>query len=130
MLLPAYDVCEIVCQVHMATFTPSDIQSAFRRCGIHGFNPDVISNSAIAPSIAFSKPAQEQISAINVADSTADITDSIQIICDQSARSSLEKQGSSMLQKEGTAKVRKPLSKVVGGHAFTVDRIFHKIKGH
>jgi hypothetical protein len=113
-----YDVCRIACRVYMATLTPSNIQSAFRRCGIHPFNPDVISNSAIAPSLAFPKPGQAQTSTVEAAEST------------QSARSFLEKRGSSVLQNVGTAKVRKTLSKVVGGRAVTEDVIFDKIKEH
>ena len=48
-------MCRLACKVYSATLSPTNIQSAFKRCGIYPFNPLVISDIQVAPSTTFSK---------------------------------------------------------------------------
>jgi hypothetical protein len=48
-----YDVCRIACKVYRNTLTPTKVQSAFRKCGIAPFKPNVANDCQIAPSTTF-----------------------------------------------------------------------------
>ena len=57
-----YDVCKMACKVYTAAVSVANIQSAFKRCGIYPFNPSVIRDTVIAPSLSFqsSEPVEVQ----------------------------------------------------------------------
>jgi hypothetical protein len=54
-VITRYDVCRIACKIYASTLTPVNIQSSFRKCGIYPFDPTVIDESLLAPSLAFPK---------------------------------------------------------------------------
>lgn len=113
------DVCSIACKVYTFTLTVVNIQSAFKHCGIYPFNDNVISDSIIAPSLSF-LPANEP--------KPAEKCDNVQTTSD--AASFLECRGGQMLQNVKSAKVRKTLSKVVGGKPITEDAVYSQVKDH
>ena len=124
-----YDICKIACKVYAAALSPANIQSAFKRCGIYPYNPSVISDSAIAPSLSFKCP--EAVEAQCTASSATDpIPQPDQPNYDQVARSFLEKRGGELLKNVKVAKIRKTLSKVVSGKAITEENITDQIKSH
>ena len=57
-----YDVCKMACKVYTAAVPVANIQSAFKGCGIYPFNPSVIRDTVIAPSLSFqsSEPVEVQ----------------------------------------------------------------------
>ena len=110
------EACKIACKVYLSTLTVPNIQAAFRRCGLIPFNPDIIKDHQVAPSLSFSKPPTCTITT-NADLSTAD------------AEKFLEEKGGKILENVTAAK--KPtntLSKVVSGKALTEDDILYKIK--
>ena len=124
-----YDICKIACKVYAAALSPANIQSAFKRCGIYPYNPSVISDSAIAPSLSFK--CLEAVEAQCTASSATDpIPQPDQPNYDQVARSFLEKKGGELLKNVKVAKIRKTLSKVVSGKAITEENITDQIKSH
>ena len=113
--------------MYAAALSPVNIQSAFKRCGIYPYNPSVISDSVIAPSLSFKCP--EAVEAQCTASSAADpIPQPDQPNYDQVARSFLEKRGGELLKNVKVAKIRKTLSKVVSGKAITEENITDQIK--
>ena len=115
--------------MYAAALSPANIQSAFKRCGIYPYNPSVISDSAIAPSLSFKCP--EAVEAQCTASSAADpFPQPDQPNIDQVARSFLEKRGGELLKNVKVAKIRKTLSKVVSGKAITEENITDQIKSH
>ena len=48
-----YGICKLACRVYTNTITPSNIQAAFKRCGVYPYNPDVIAPAVIAASMTF-----------------------------------------------------------------------------
>ena len=101
--------------MYAAALSPANIQSAFKRCGIYPYNPSVISDSDIAPSLSFK--CSEAVEAQCIASSAADpIPQPDQPNYDQVARSFLE--------------IRKTLSKVVSDKPITEENITDQIKSH
>jgi hypothetical protein len=104
------------------TFTPSNIQFPFRRCGIYSFDPTVINDSIVAPpSTAFIRKTKSLIQ-LNEARSKQN----------QSAKYFLQEREGKILQNVRTAQIRNTLSKVVGVKAIiiTEDTVTEKIKEH
>ncbi|KAJ8300879.1 hypothetical protein KUTeg_022398 [Tegillarca granosa] len=67
--LPARDASNkvlIACRVYTKTLTPSNFQSAFKKCGIFTYNPDVIPEVALAPSQSF--PVDDVLTSASVVD--------------------------------------------------------------
>ncbi|XP_053384730.1 uncharacterized protein LOC128550216 [Mercenaria mercenaria] len=96
-------------QLYSDTF---NIQSAFRRCGIYPFNPDVINDKSIAPSLTF-HPRPESSTCPD--ELQGDKSDPKNETTMSEARIFLEKRGGQILENVTVAKVRRTLSKVVGG---------------
>ena len=111
-----YDVCRIASKVYTAALSPVNIQSAFKRCGIYPFNDTVISDNIIAPSLSFAQ--------VNTNSTPEKQNDIRQDYPNDSAVTFLDKRGGEVLQNVKVAKVRKTLSKVVGGKPITEDVVF------
>jgi hypothetical protein len=114
-VITRYDVCSIACRVYTSTLSASNIQAAFKKSGIFPFDPTVISPSAVAPATAFPKSTVAQLES-----------------CEQdiSAEVFLEAKGGEILKNVKQSKVRKTLSKVVGGKAITESQVVESIKVH
>lgn len=108
-----YDVCKIACKVCTAAVLVANIQSAFKRCGIYPFNPSVISDTVIAPSLSFQSSEPVELQQCPPSSSTVPIPQTEHTKDDQVARSFLEKRGGELLKNVQVAKVRRTLSKVV-----------------
>ena len=97
--------------MYAAALSPANIQNAFKRCGIYPYNPAVISDSVIAPSLSFKCPEAEEAQC--TASSAADpIPQPDQPNYDQVVRSFLDKRGGELLKKVKLAKIMKTLSKL------------------
>jgi hypothetical protein len=48
-----YNMCELACKAYLKAMTPSNIQMAFKKTGIHPFSPRVISEDKLYPAEAF-----------------------------------------------------------------------------
>ncbi|XP_053403259.1 uncharacterized protein LOC128558349 [Mercenaria mercenaria] len=122
-LITRFDVCKIGCKAYTSSLSASNIQSAFKHCGVYPFNPNVVPDSALAPASVF-RPApdttenHEQEQALAVDD------------CNTDARLFLEKRGGEILKHVPVKKVRNTLSKVVSGKPITEQIVYEKIKEH
>ncbi|XP_056006761.1 uncharacterized protein LOC130050562 [Ostrea edulis] len=128
-VITRFDVCKIACKVYAATLTPSNIQVAFRKCGIYPYDPTVVSDSLVAPSLTFAA-----ISSSTISPNSSSITSSEDKENEQPKQSKekefLECKGGQILQNVKAAKVRKTLSKVVAGKPITDDGVLQQIKTH
>ncbi|XP_053383877.1 uncharacterized protein LOC128550038 [Mercenaria mercenaria] len=122
-----YEVGRIASKVYSSTLTPLNIQSAFRRCGIYPFDPDVINDKSIAPSLTF-HPRPESSTCPD--ELQGDKSDPKNETTMSEARIFLEKRGGQILENVTVAKVRRTLSKVVGGKPITEDTVFENMKDH
>jgi hypothetical protein len=121
-IITRFDVCKIACKVYAATLSPSNIQAAFKKCGIYPYNPTVISDSLVAPSLSFTATSSDAPQKPTSDDDKEN---------EQSKeREFLECKGGQILQNVKTAKVRKTLSKVVAGKPITDDNVLQQIKTH
>ena len=125
-----YDVCKIACKVYTAALSVANIQSAFKRCGIYPFNPSVICDTVIAPSLSFRSSEPVEVQQCPPSSSTVPTPHTEHTKDDQVARSFLEKRGGELLKNVQVAKVSRTLSKVVSGKAITEENITNKIKSH
>ena len=118
-VITRYDVCQLACKVYLSTITVTNIVAAFKRCGIHPFNADIVNDSLLAPALTFTCH-----------------TTLAQVIPDKSSEpKSAEKfllhKGGKVLENVQTAKkVRNTLSKVIGGKPITEDDVIDKIRDH
>ncbi|XP_053394116.1 uncharacterized protein LOC123523838 [Mercenaria mercenaria] len=52
-VITKYQICELACRAYLKAMTPSNIQTAFRKTGIHPFCEKVISQDKLYPAEAF-----------------------------------------------------------------------------
>ncbi|KAJ8309735.1 hypothetical protein KUTeg_011600 [Tegillarca granosa] len=141
--LPAHDASNkvlIACRVYTKTLTPSNFQSAFKKCGIFPYNPDVIPEVALAPSQSF--PVDDVLTSASVVDvecpTTVKPSDVAMAVEEEKANSPnvpapsdfFDKQGGEVLKNLKVRKVRKTLSKVVGGKPITEDCVMEAVQKH
>ncbi|KAJ8318761.1 hypothetical protein KUTeg_003852 [Tegillarca granosa] len=125
----------IACRVYTKTLTPSNFQSAFKKCGIFPYNPDVIPEVALAPSQSF--PVDDVLTSASVVDvecpTTVEPFDVAMAVEEEKANSPsdfFDKQGGEVLKNLKVRKVRKTLSKVVGGKPITEDCVMEAVQKH
>lgn len=139
-VITRHEVCKIACRVYTKTLTPSNFQSAFKKCGIFPYNPDVIPEVALAPSQSF--PVDDVLTSASVVDvecpTTVEPSDVAMAVEEEKANSPnvpapsdfFDKQGGEVLKNLKVRKVRKTLSKVVGGKPITEDCVMEAVQKH
>ena len=133
-MVTRYDVCKLGCKAYAATLTPLNIQSAFKRCGVYPFDKTVVNDSDIAPSLSFpiqtvpTDPAPQPVLVSQI--DTQPAPEAPAIPDENNAKMFLEKRGGDILHNLKIAKVRKTLSKVVGGKPITEDDVVKRVKEH
>jgi hypothetical protein len=122
-IVTRYDVARLACKIYASTLTPSNIQSAFKRCGVFPFNRNAVSDLQVAPSTTFDRDQSgqdERLKSGNVGSSGM-----------SDAEHFLEKRGGQILENVQKAKTkRNTLSKIVGGKPITEDNIVEQIIAH
>ncbi|KAJ8306058.1 hypothetical protein KUTeg_016603 [Tegillarca granosa] len=130
---------------HLINYLPArdasnKVLSAFKKCGIFPYNPDVIPEVALAPSQSF--PVDDVLTSASVVDvecpTTVEPSDVAMAVEEEKANSPnvpapsdfFDKQGGEVLKNLKVRKVRKTLSKVVGGKPITEDCVMEAVQKH
>ncbi|XP_060602824.1 uncharacterized protein LOC132755901 [Ruditapes philippinarum] len=107
-IVTRYEVARLACKIYASTLTPSNIQSAFKRCGVFPFNRNAVSDLQVAPLTTFDRDQSgqdERLKSDNVGSSGM-----------SDAEHFLEKREGQILENVQKAKTkRNTLSKIVGG---------------
>ncbi|KAJ8309539.1 hypothetical protein KUTeg_014413, partial [Tegillarca granosa] len=115
------DVCHLASKAYTQALSHNNIVSAFRKSGVYPLNPDVITERDTAPSLPYQGKLQEK-------QQQQALTDvQVHSNLDQASQFLVER-GGEILQNVKIAKVRRNISKVIGGRAITEDEVFSNIK--
>ncbi|KAJ8306069.1 hypothetical protein KUTeg_016614 [Tegillarca granosa] len=115
------DVCHLASKAYTQALSHNNIVSAFRKSGVYPLNPDVITERDTAPSLPYQGKLQEK-------QQQQALTDvQVHSNLDQASQFLVER-GGEILQNVKIAKVRRNISKIIGGRAITEDEVFSNIK--
>ena len=112
-VITRYNVCEVACSAYTAALTPGNIQGAFRRAGIHPFNPQAIPHEKLLPAEVFRPLAESDTETV---DSQATVEGGITEGIDKTMDMFSEKERTLRKAKsEHKVKPRNTMSKIVAG---------------
>ncbi|KAJ8300380.1 hypothetical protein KUTeg_021899, partial [Tegillarca granosa] len=115
------DVCHLARKGYTQALSHNNIVSAFRKSGVYPLNPDVITERDTAPSLPYQGKLQEKQQQQALTDAQ------VHSNLDQTSQFLVER-GGEILQNVKIAKVRRNISKIIGGRAITEDEVFSNIK--
>jgi len=126
-VITRYNVCEVACSAYTAALTPGNIQGAFRRAGIHPFNPQAIPHEKLLPAEVFRPLAESDTETV---DSQATVEGGIAEGIDKTMDMFSEKERTLRKAKsEHKVKPRNAMSKIVAGKEID-ERVLEKMNDH